>query len=107
MYGQLYEQLMLALVGFLEKNLPNIHRQWWKELVIPYLNQQEYDSAIEKDLSSIDLKALINVFRANYKKFYERKKFFNWSPFYLSGIIKNIRNDYCNYVYLKSDNTFL
>ena len=93
MYGQLYEQLMLALVGFLEKNLPNIHRQWWKELVIPYLNQQEYDSAIEKDLSSIDLKALINVFRANYKKFYERKKFFNWSPFYLSGIIKNIRNE--------------
>lgn len=93
MNEKLYNELLIGLVKFLNRSLPQIHKNWWDELVVPYLNNNEYNASNEYDLTTLDLKALINVFRANYKEFYERKKFINWSPFYLSGVIKTIRNE--------------
>ena len=93
MNEKLYNGLLNGLVIFLERNLSQIHKNWWDELVVPFLNNYEYTSAEEYDLKTLDLKALVNVFRGNYKEFYERKKFTNWSPFYLSGVIKTIRNE--------------
>uniref|UniRef100_A0A7C3SHP8 Swt1-like HEPN domain-containing protein n=1 Tax=Desulfobacca acetoxidans TaxID=60893 RepID=A0A7C3SHP8_9BACT len=74
----LFKNLAKALSVFLDKVLPDISHDWWRDLVVNVLTLQQRRHIEQKNLSSLtsfDLAALIRIFDQNWHLIAPKKNF--------------------------------
>lgn len=79
-FYELLQEVTAALAAYLEKELPNLYKDWWKDAVIESLSFQQQQRVIQykiNNLSSLDLAALLRVFDQNW---YQISSRFNLLP---------------------------